>query len=123
MKKDELMDRTETTYCRKKLRRNGTSAEAVLWTLIKAKQVDGLRFRRQHGVGPYILDFYCPELHLAIELDGEVHVGTEEHDESRTLYLTQKAGIRVLRFENRVVFDNFQGIVDAIREVAKMKRG
>jgi very-short-patch-repair endonuclease len=115
----KIMDRPESTYRRKKLRNHGTSAEAVLWTLLKGQQVDGFRFRRQHGVGPYILDFYCPQLRLAIELDGEVHVNTEEYDEARSRYLAQVAGIRVIRFENRVVFEHFSAIVEGIREVAR----
>jgi len=75
----------------------------------------GFSFRRQHPVGPYVLDFYCPEAKLAIELDGEQH-GTESnrrHDAGRTIYLG-KNGIRVLRFWNAEVYENSDGVLDAI---------
>ena len=60
----------DQTLLRRELRNEGTAAEAVLWLLLKGKQLDGMRWRRQFGVGPYILDFYCPQLRLCIELDG-----------------------------------------------------
>jgi very-short-patch-repair endonuclease len=58
---------------RRALRTDGTPAEAALWTLLKRRQLQGRRFRRQHSVRPYVLDFYCPEERLAVELDGSVH--------------------------------------------------
>ena len=97
---------------RKELRSKATSAEAVLWTILKKKQVGGLKFRRQHSVGKYILDFYCPEMKLAIELDGEIHLhpGKRSKDLNREEFLT-KWGIEVIRFENRIVFENPEAIV------------
>ena len=101
---------------RQSLRNNATSAEAILWCALKGKQVDGLKFRRQFGVGPYVLDFYCPELRLGIELDGGVHQTsyTHEYDEMRTRFLKENR-IRVLRFDNEVVYNNIQGIIEAIK--------
>ena len=103
---------------RQSLRNNATPAEAILWRALKGKQVDGLKFRRQFGVGPYVLDFYCPELRLGIELDGGVHQTsyTHEYDEMRTRFLKENR-IRVLRFENEVVYNNIQGIIEAIKIV------
>ncbi len=103
-----------TKYRRKILRKHGTPAEAVLWTLLKNSQIEGLKFRRQHGVGPYIIDFYCPELKLVVELDGAVHENPnmEEYDQTRTDYLSRVAGISVLRFENKEVFCNQELIID-----------
>jgi len=112
----KLMNDPESKPLRKELRKQTTAAEGTLWKLLKNKQVGNLRFRRQHGVGPFILDFYCPEIRLAIELDGEVHVGQEEYDNSRSEYLSQKAGITVLRFENKLVFIHPESIVDSILE-------
>ena len=109
-----IMNKEEQEWCRKILRNHSTSAEATLWRLLKNKQIDGLKFRRQHSIGPYIVDFYCPALRLAIELDGEVHSRQLEHDEQRTYYL-QKNGIEVLRFENRTVFENAELIIDEIK--------
>ena len=100
---------------RKNLRNNATSAEAVLWTILKKKQVGNLKFRRQHSVGKYVLDFYCPEKKLAIELDGEIHIypGQRSKDLDREEFLN-KNGIEVLRFENRLVFENPELIIDEI---------
>lgn len=109
---------------RRELRNRGTSAEAVLWSLLKNKQLDGLKFRRQQSVGPYVVDFYCPTLQLAVELDGAVHDNpqSEEYDEARTKYLMQNGDITVLRFENKEVFCNQELIVAEIREFAVARR-
>jgi very-short-patch-repair endonuclease len=66
-------NRPELKEVRKKLRNQATPAEAALWKLLSGKKCGGLKFRRQHSVGPYILDFYCPEAKLAIEVDGNAH--------------------------------------------------
>lgn len=121
---DDLMNKPEWQWMRRKLRHSLTPAEASLWKALKGRQVYGLKFRRQHSVGPYILDFYCPELKLAIELDGESHAMREEYDERRTDYLFRMAGITVLRFENRVVFENLEQIIAEIGEkLADAKTG
>lgn len=101
---------------RKKLRNKSTPAEAKLWTLLKGKQLDGRKFRRQHSFANYILDFYCPEEKLAIELDGQGHFEATqaEYDFERDLFL-QEFGIRVLRFENKWVWDNPDGLLDEVR--------
>ena len=62
---------------RQSLRNNSTAPEAILWRTLKGKQIDGLKFRRRFGLGPYVLDFYCPEIKLCIELDGEIHKSYE----------------------------------------------
>lgn len=100
---------------RRKLRSNLTPAEATLWLALKNKQVEGRRFRRQFSVGNYILDFYCPVEKLAIELDGQLHFTDSgfEKDFQRDQYLADK-GIKVLRFENEVVFQNLEGIITTI---------
>ena len=85
-----------------------TSAEIALWLRLKGRQLGGVKFRRQFGVGPFVLDFYAPALRLGIELDGQHHY-TEEgmaYDRQRSDYLWREHEIRVLRFENRLVFEN-----------------
>jgi len=101
---------------RQSLRNNATSSEAILWRALKGKQIDGLKFRRQFGVGPYVIDFYCPEIRLGIELDGGVHKTsyTNEYDEMRTMFLNENR-IRVMRFDNEVVYNNVEGIIEAIK--------
>ena len=97
------------TILRRELRNHSTSAEATLWKLLKNSQAGGYKFRRQHGIGPFVLDFYCPLLRLCIELDGGVHQMplADVKDEMRTKFLNEQ-GITVLRFENDVVWRNPQ---------------
>lgn len=101
---------------RKELRNNLTPAEAKLWTMLQGKQMDGRKFRRQHSFANYILDFYCPEERLAIELDGQGHfeASQAEYDRERDLFL-ETFGIRVLRFENKWVWDNPDGLLDEVK--------
>ncbi len=103
------------TQNRRDLRNNSTPAESALWRCLKGNQAGGYKFRRQHGIGPYILDFYCPMLRLGIELDGSVHEApmADVKDEIRKRFLNEQ-GITVLRFKNEVVWKNPHGIVDEI---------
>ncbi len=100
---------------RKYLRNSLTSAEAVLWKNLQRSQLDGKKFRRQHSIGRYIVDFYCPECRLAVELDGQKHFDSiaSEHDAARTEYLS-RFNVRVLRLENRAVFENLQAVLHVI---------
>ncbi len=110
---------------RRQLRSNGTPAEGRLWNILKGKKVGGLQFRRQYSVGQYILDFYCPALKLAIELDGNYHYNTanSEHDMDRDEDLLNDYGIQTLRFENKIVFEQPQTIVDSVLRILTEKRG
>ena len=99
---------------RRNLRNNSTPAETEFWKYLKNKQIDGLRFRR-HPVGNYILDFYCVQIKLAIELDGEVHVYNEEYGLKRDKFLSEQ-DITVLRYENKFVFEFPEQILDDIIE-------
>lgn len=102
---------------RRQLRSFPTPAEARLWKGLRRANLDGRKFRRQHSVGPYILDFYCPECRLAVELDGQAHFTSmaSEYDLRRMRYL-ESLNIRVLRFENRAIFDNPEGVLHQIGE-------
>ncbi|HNW96853.1 MAG TPA: DUF559 domain-containing protein [Bacteroidales bacterium] len=101
---------------RKELRNNLTPAEAKLWTLLKGKQLEDKKFRRQFSVANYILDFYCPAENLALELDGQGHFEETQaqYDLERDLFL-QHTGIKVLRFENKWVWDNPDGLIEEIK--------
>ena len=101
---------------RKALRNNSTSAEAELWRHLKNRQLEGRKFRRQFSVSNYILDFFCPEEKLCVELDGNDHF-TEvsvKHDSIRDRILNQ-GGITTLRFENSGVWNNLEGILTEIK--------
>ena len=104
---------------RKSLRNNMTSAEVVLWQLLRGHKLGGYKFRRQQGIGPYILDFYSPRLKLCVEVDGNSHDHKYEYDEQRSLFLN-KQGIKVIRFSNDQVFANVDWVTSEIlREVGE----
>ena len=104
-------------HLRRNLKINGTPAEGRLWRILKNKQVCGLRFRRQVDIDNYILDFYCSELRLAIELDGEYHFhgAKPEMDCQRDEELFQKYNIRTIRFEDKIVFEQPDVIIERIK--------
>jgi very-short-patch-repair endonuclease len=111
----KIHNQPEKKELRQKLRHEATAAERKLWRGLK-KSAIGAKFRRQHGVGPYVLDFYCPEYKLAIEVQGEIHhdVLRAEYDAERRVYL-ESQGIKVLYFENRALLEQIELVVDAIR--------
>ena len=111
----------ELTATRKELRNGSTAAESTLWLSLKGRQVEGMRWRRQFSVGPYILDFYCPQLRLCIELDGAQHYTMQggENDLLREEWLLREHGIRTIRFENKDIFINHEGVIEYIREVTR----
>ena len=113
---EKIHNRTGLKQNRKILRNRLTPAEAKLWSLLKNSQLSDRKFRRQHSVGPYVLDFYCPSEKLCIELDGDTHFtdGGYEYDLARTQYL-EALHIRVIRFENKDVFTNTEGVLEEIQ--------
>jgi adenine-specific DNA-methyltransferase len=100
---------------RRDLRRHATDSEAALWRLLKARRFAGVKFRRQHPCGPYVLDFYCPQHRLAIELDGGQHflAPGEVYDQRRDSFLAAR-GIKVLRFGTDLVFRDRGSVLRAI---------
>ncbi|MFP3975480.1 MAG: endonuclease domain-containing protein [Dehalococcoidia bacterium] len=102
---------------RRSFRKNATDAEQRLWSILRNRQMSGLKFFRQYSVGPYILDFYCPERRLAIEVDGGQHADLygQQHDAHRDSYL-RELNIRVLRFWNNDVLQNTEGVWKMINE-------
>ncbi|MDQ0464924.1 very-short-patch-repair endonuclease [Caulobacter ginsengisoli] len=97
------------------LRRNLSLPEGLLWELLKGRKTGGLKFRRQHPVGSYILDFFCAELRLAVEIDGQQHTYAAqiEHDRARDAWLAER-GIRVLRFPADHVLENAAAVAELI---------
>jgi very-short-patch-repair endonuclease len=101
----------------RRLRRNMTPAERILWEALKGKKLSGLRFRAQHPVGPFILDFYCPARKLVVELDGGVHEEQAGYDEARTQQL-EDYGYHVIRFRNEEVLTDLPSVLERILQVA-----
>ncbi len=103
------------------LRRNLTPAEQRLWAVLRNQQIEGVRFRRQHAIGNFIVDFCAPREKLVIELDGGQHLEQEEYDAERTAFL-QSQGYRVLRFWNMDVMKDLRGVISAIQNALKEKQ-
>src|SRR5882724_8496594 len=95
------------------LRKNSTQPEQLLWSTLCRRQLGGLKFRRQHPIEPYIVDFYCATANLVIELDGESHDGRQEYDELRSEFLRSR-GLKVLRLTNDDVLTNLDGVAEFI---------
>ncbi|WP_395944961.1 endonuclease domain-containing protein [Brevundimonas sp.] len=100
------------------LRRALTPPEARLWIRLRRRALGELKFRRQHPVGVYVLDFYCPEAKLAVEIDGESHAERAEHDAHRTRWLETR-GIAVVRFTAEAVRVNLDAVLDFIALTAR----
>jgi very-short-patch-repair endonuclease len=107
--------RESSTNRRRQLRQPGTDAEVLLWQRLRSRQVNGCKFRRQHSIGPYILDFFCIETQLGVEVDGDHHADASQraYDARRNEYLASR-GIRVLRFSDRDVLTETDSVLDAI---------
>jgi very-short-patch-repair endonuclease len=105
----------------RKLRVDATGVERRLWQELRGAQIDGASFRRQHPAGRYILDFYCPALQLAIELDGGQHAQNKTQDRERDEWLAQR-GVAVLRFWNSDITQNLSGVIELIAlKVSELK--
>ena len=109
-------NRKELKEIRQYLRTNGTPAEAVLWNAFKSRKLDGWKWRRQFSIANYILDFYCPEAKLTIELDGQPHYTIDGmiRDDIKTENL-EDLGIRIIRFENRMLREMPDLVLDTIK--------
>ncbi|MEM0915988.1 MAG: DUF559 domain-containing protein [Planctomycetota bacterium] len=105
------------------LRRRQTSPESLLWSRLRAGRLDGLKFRRQHPIDCFVVDFYCHDAKLAIELDGMSHVGAGNRDEQRTVAL-QRIGVDVIRVTNDDVLLDIDAVCEyVLREVRKRVAG
>jgi very-short-patch-repair endonuclease len=123
MKSSNLFNRKGLKSFRSTLRNRSTSAEAALWNILKSRNLEGRKFRRQYSIDNYIVDFCCPSEKLIIELDGAPH--GEYHriqkDENRDKYI-ESLGFTVIRFENRVVFQEPEFLKNEIRKFINKER-
>jgi very-short-patch-repair endonuclease len=99
----------------KKLRREATEAERILWEYLKNRKLNGKKFRRQHVIDKFILDFYCHESRLAIELDGAIHTkeSVREYDEIREAHISEHH-IKIIRFQNEDILFNIKSVLEEI---------
>ncbi len=97
------------------MRKNPTPSEAKLWSRLRRKNLAGRKFRRQHVLTPFIVDFYCPAVKLVIELDGPIHGREGEcRDTSRTIYLQENFKVKVIRFANEEVRQDIESVLRRI---------
>jgi very-short-patch-repair endonuclease len=108
----------QTEEAARRLRQQLTPAEDQLWSALRGRQLLGLKFRCQHPVGRFIVDFYCPSCKLVIEVDGDIHTQQKAYDEARTEQL-QSFGYRVLRFTNEEVLNDLQTVLTCIVQTAE----
>jgi very-short-patch-repair endonuclease len=97
----------------RELRQEMTPAEKLLWNCLRNKQLGGLKFRRQHPLGPFVADFYCATRRLVVEIDGDIHDLQPAHDAARTEQFEQY-GYHVIRFRNEQVLSNIEDVLVAI---------
>jgi len=100
---------------RRDLRNNAMPAEARLWECLKQRRLQGRKFRRQHSIGAYVVDFYCPAEKLVVELDGAPHQDAlrRVYDAERASYLVEQ-GLQIVRFDNRTVFEDLDTVLEGI---------
>jgi very-short-patch-repair endonuclease len=105
---------------RKKLRQNSTEAEILIWRFIRNRQIQGFKFKRQYSIDHFVIDFYCPELKLAVEADGATHneSGRKEYDIRREKYL-KKFGLNFVRIKDEELFGNPNKAFAKIEDTAK----
>ena len=112
-----MADRDQKDFART-LRRNQTVSEKKMWRLLRSRQFEGIKFRRQQTLGPYVVDFCSYQVNLIIELDGGQHALSQKKDEKRTDFL-EKSGFRVVRFWDNDVLRNSEAVLENIRKNLK----
>ncbi len=111
----------EVQAAAREMRKEPTRAEDVLWEALRGRRLDGLRFRRQHPVERFALDFYCPIAKLAVEVDGDVHDQQRERDEERDAHIAA-FGYHTLRFRNEEVLHDLPAVLARISALAAERR-
>jgi very-short-patch-repair endonuclease len=103
------------------LRKDPTCSEALLWQALRRKQLNGIKFRRQQPIGPFVVDFYAPSIRLVVEIDGAIHQQQQEADQARQMIL-ESLDLDVLRFSASQVEDELDSVLSAICQKAKAIR-
>ena len=121
----KLFNKISEKLKRRELRSKMTKAEAIVWQKLRCKQIENCKFRNQYSVDRFVLDFYSPEIKLAIEIDGECHFqeGVAQYDQERQIFI-ESAGIKFLRFTNKDVYENLNGVLETIAsKIRELRNG
>ena len=123
LKRTQVINRPSEEEKRRLLRRNATPVETILWTRIRNSQISGAKFRRQVSVGPFVVDFYCAAVRLAIELDGSSHEGeaAAKYDAGRQMII-ETQDITFLRFANEQIYHNCDSAIEIIAATIERRR-
>jgi very-short-patch-repair endonuclease len=113
---NQIFNQSKYKQRRQELRKNMPEPEKRVWALLRNQKM-GVQFRRQHGIGHYIADFYCSELKLVIEIDGESHhsEAAQQYDQKRDEYM-QTLGIKSIRLSNKEVMQNIEGVYQYLHQ-------
>ena len=119
----KLYNKSTEKAKRQALRNNMPVAEKIIWAKLRGRQIEGCKFRRQYSIGAFVIDFYAPELKLALEIDGESHFldGAKEYDDERQAFLEEK-GTKVLRFTNEQIYHELDGVITTISQTIQVLR-
>ncbi len=109
----DLYNKKELLWHRRTNRQNQTQSEQILWERLRNRQLNGLKFRRQHSVESYVIDFYCPEYRVAIEIDGGYHEDRMEYDQNRDHFLGA-CNIRTIRISDQEVIEDIEAMIEKI---------
>ena len=114
----EVYNISSSKIRRRTLRRRCPVTETLLWSKIRNRQLDGLKFKRQYSIGHYVIDFYCPEKKLAIEIDGDSHFNpkAKQYDKEREEYI-KSFGVIFLRFTNKDITENINGVIEVVSKI------
>jgi very-short-patch-repair endonuclease len=110
-------NKIESKETRRELRKNAPTPESIIWSKLRSRQMNNSKWRRQYGIGKYVLDFYCPAKRLAIEIDGESHFNEEAvaKDINREKIL-KSMRVEIIRFSNDEVMKNLEGVLSTINK-------
>ncbi|MCD4818145.1 MAG: endonuclease domain-containing protein [Candidatus Cloacimonetes bacterium] len=116
----EIFNKKSEKSKRINLRKNMTQYEKILWEKIRNKQISNLRFRRQYSIDKYVVDFFCPQLKLAIKIDGKVHLKnhSKQYDDVRQNEI-ESLGINFLRFSNSLIRNDIYSVIETIKDFKK----
>ncbi|MBI5700205.1 endonuclease domain-containing protein [Candidatus Saganbacteria bacterium] len=120
----KIYNRTKDKEKRKLLRQNMTDAEKIMWNILRKRQLFNHRFRRQYSIRGFVVDFYCPQIKTAIEIDGDYHLETDAkiYDKERQKLL-ESLGINFIRFSNDDVFCNISKVINRLKVLLPLSKG